>query len=158
MRWFVELGLAGWLNLGGGALELVGALLVIFGIIVERGRARRHRTRGQVVELSGTIEAKSSVGTPTLTGGTTPTLEQRIESLEKLFGKLREELDEKMRAQVEKTREIAERQAQAVERAFRREVEALTDYLNVKGSRWPEILGVVCLVSGIVATTVGNVI
>jgi chromosome segregation ATPase len=156
--WFASLSVAGWLNLGGGGLELVGAALVIAGIRGERARARRHQKRGQVVELSGAIEGFGTVGTPTLSGGTPATFEQRVESLERRFGELREQLEEKMRAQTEKVREAAEQQAKAVERAFRREVDALIEYLNVKGSRRLETIGAVCIVAGIVVTTVGNVI
>lgn len=82
-----------WLNLIGNSLEFVGAAILVYEIVKDAREAKRYITRPVTLRIDS-VRHQMRLGTPTLQTDPPPSVEQRLDSLERRATDLQESLED----------------------------------------------------------------
>lgn len=147
-----------WLTLGGAAAELFGLALVL----LDARDARRHADEVVTRDVRlyvGTARARGKMtGTGTVVGGREPTLEERVESLEKDLPRFYRELDDRI-DRVDDAAQEAAQQAGGEAKSHADDLDrALRDFISSSLRSSRSLVGVGFFVAGVAASAVANLI
>lgn len=146
-----------WWIVAGGALQAVGVLVLVIGVVRSARRTEEYETRPQVVEV-GTIEATAAVFSPRIVVDPPPPIEDRVERLEDGLARLRNDLEESVAELRSKARAAADEAAGRATRHGERRFEAFERLLGETGlERWVRGLSIAAVVLGLILATIGSV-
>ena len=144
-----------FLLIGGALFEALGFGLAVLEVFEQRRRVRSYSTREQVVELETAMEGESSFGVGALSGGSTPSLEERVTQLEAGIKDLRTDLDGRLKQLRTRIDQRISDAFGAADRARQREVKALGEVVT-GGGNGRVLLANVLFIFGLALSTWGN--
>jgi hypothetical protein len=143
----------------GGFLEIAGIAAVALDIRQGQHRARAHLTRAQTI-YPASVKSSASVGSPTITGGATSTLEERVARLEAEEARMPDKLREVRRALGQDLQDELDSLRAALRKAREDDFEALESLVLgplTEGTR-ARVAGVIALLIGVLLVTTSSVL
>jgi hypothetical protein len=146
-----------WLVLIGGALQIIGVGMVVFDVHQTSQALRSYKGRpikrfgSAFLSGGGSIQAQGS-------GGSRPSLEDRVTSLEALIPSLSEEVGERLQASEDRMRREIRAIAKNTEATLEDQMEGLREFLrDLTKDGWRRLLAAAFIVAGLILVTIGGV-
>jgi hypothetical protein len=150
-----------WLVLVGGLLQVIGVVVLVIDVARSWRKLRAFRGRGRNVYLGGVAATGKALGmAAVLSGGHTPTTEERVAVLEDQMKATRDDLDAAKDELEERARQIANQAVELSERSTDDHFEAIESALlgDTVGDVRRRVGGVIAIALGIVLATIGGVV